>query len=125
MVCIKNKAGSFQGTCNPGHLQFFWGCTGSEDYACLCNIVELIIRMDQISTLYLTVSADTQRTSLYLNRNYLRCTRRKLSDLVSKNDDILKKSSNVLEITNSENASKIKSFKALSGMVSNTSMGSP
>lgn len=107
MVCIKNKAGSFQGTCNPGHLQFFWGCTGSEDYACLCNIVELIIRMDQISTLYLTVSADTQRTSLYLNRNYFRCTRRKLSDLVSKNDDILKKSSNVLEITNSENASKI------------------
>lgn len=120
MVCIKNKAGSFQGTCN-----FLGGCTGSEDYACLCNIVELIIRMDQISTLYLTVSADTQGTSLYLNRNYLRCTRRKLSDLVSKNDDILKKSSNVLEITNSENASKIKSFKALSGMVSNTSMGSP
>ncbi|RHU79602.1 hypothetical protein DXC27_20745 [Ruminococcus sp. OM08-7] len=81
--------------------------------------------MDQISTIYLTVSADTQGTSLYLSRNYLRCTRRKLSDLVSKNDDILKKSSNVLEITNSENASKIKSFKTLSGMVSNTSMGSP
>ena len=80
--------------------------------------------MDQISTIYLTVSADTQGT-LYLSRNYLRCTRRKLSDLVSKNDDILKKSSNVLEITNSENASKIKSFKTLSGMVSNTSMGSP
>lgn len=87
MVYIKNEAGSFQGTCN-----FFWGgCTGSEDYACLCNIVERIIRMDQILTLYLTVSADTQGTSLYLNRNYLRCTRRKLSDLVSKNDDILKK----------------------------------
>ena len=60
--------------------------------------------MDQILTLYLTISADTQGTSLYLNRNYLRSTRRKLSDLVSKNDDILKKSSNVLEITNSENA---------------------
>lgn len=119
MVCIKNKAGSFQDICNLGEY------TGSEDYACLCNIVELIIRMDQISTLYLTVSAGTQGNSLYLNRNYLRCTRRKLSDLVSKNDDILKKSSNVLEITNSENASKIKSFKALSGMVSNTSMGSP
>lgn len=99
MACIKKQSRQF-----PGHLQFFGGCTGSEDYACLCNIVELIIRMDQISTLYLTVSADTQGTSLYLNRNYLRCIRRKLSDLVSKNDDILKKSSNVLEITNSENA---------------------
>lgn len=81
--------------------------------------------MDQISTLYLTVSADTQRTSLYLSRNYLRCTRRKLSDWVSKNDDILKKSSNVLEITNSKNASKIKNFKALTGVVSNTPMGNP
>ena len=59
-----------------------------------------------------------KRFDLYIRR-------RNLSKLMMQNDDILKKSSNVLEITNSENASKIKSFKALSGMVSNTSMGSP
>ena len=83
MVCIKNKAGSFQGTCN-----FLGDVRDQRITPILFDIVELIIRMDQISTLYLTVSADTQRTSLYLSRNYLRCTRRKLSDLVSKNDDI-------------------------------------
>lgn len=48
-----------------------------------------------------------------------------LSDLVSQNDDILKKSSNVLEITSSENTSKIKGFKTLPSVVSNTPMGNP
>lgn len=46
-----------------------------------------------------------------INYNYrfdLYIRRRKLSDLVSQNDDILKKSSNVLQITSNENASKIR-----------------
>lgn len=63
-----------------------------------------------------------------INYNYrfdLYIRRRKLSDLVSQNDDILKKSSNVLEITSSENTSKIKGFKALPSMVSSTPMGNP
>ena len=47
------------------------------------------------------------------------------SNLVSHNDDISKKSSNVIGITNSENPSKIKDFKALSRMVSNVPMGIP
>ena len=41
----------------------------------------------------------------------------------SQNDDILKKSSNVLEIASSENTSKIKGFKALPSVVSNAPMG--
>ena len=63
-----------------------------------------------------------------INYNYrfdLYIRRRKLSDLMSKNDDILKKSSNVLEITNNKNPSKIKGSKELPGMVSNTPMGNP
>ena len=63
-----------------------------------------------------------------INYNYrfdLYIRRRKLSDLLSQNDDILKKSSNVLEITTSENTSKIKGFKALPSVVSNTPMGNP
>ena len=51
--------------------------------------------------------------------------RRKLSDLVSQNDDFLKKSSKVREITRGEKPSKIKGFKAIPGMVSNTPMGNP
>lgn len=63
-----------------------------------------------------------------INYNYrfdLYIRRRKLSDLVSQNDDILKKSSNVLEITSSENTSKIKGFQALPGVVSKDPMGNP
>ena len=63
-----------------------------------------------------------------INYNYrfdLYIRRRKLSDLVSQNDDILKKSSNVLEITSSEKISKIKGFQALPGVVSNAPMGNP
>lgn len=51
--------------------------------------------------------------------------RRKLSDLVSQNDDIFKKSSNVLEITSCENTSKINGLPTLSSMVSKDPMGNP
>ena len=61
----------------------------------------------------------------YNDRFDLYQRRRKLSDLVSQNGDILKKSPNVLEITSSENISKIKGSEALSSMVSNTPMGNP
>lgn len=63
-----------------------------------------------------------------INYNYrfdLYIRKRKLADLVSQNDDILKISSNVLAITSSEKVSKIKGCKALSGMVSKASMGNP
>lgn len=63
-----------------------------------------------------------------INYNYrfdLYIRRRKLSDLVSQSDDILKKSSNVLEITSYENTSKIKGLGTISTMVSNTPMGIP
>lgn len=43
----------------------------------------------------------------------------------SKNGDILKIPPNMLEITSSENPSKIKGFTALCGMVSNDPMGIP
>ena len=51
--------------------------------------------------------------------------RRKLSDLVSQNGDILKKSPNVLGITSSENTSKINGLEPLSSMVSKDPMGNP
>lgn len=51
--------------------------------------------------------------------------RRKLADLVSQNDDILKKSSKVIDITNYEKTSKIKGFRAVSSMVSKDPMGIP
>ena len=66
--------------------------------------------------------------SSQINYNYrfdLYIRKRKLSDWVSKNDDILKKSSNVLEITNRENTSKIQDFKTFPGVVSNAPMGIP
>lgn len=66
--------------------------------------------------------------SSQINYNYrfdLYIRKRKLSDWVSKNDDILRKSSNVLEITNRENTSKIQDFKTFPGVVSNAPMGIP
>ena len=51
--------------------------------------------------------------------------RRKLSDLVSQNGEILENSPNVLEITNCRNTSKINGLDPLSSMVSKDPMGNP
>ena len=51
--------------------------------------------------------------------------RRNLSELVSKNDDISKKSSNVLESTNNEEPNKSKASSELSTLVSKAPMGIP
>ena len=90
----------------------------------LSNITE-VVSSSITSMGWKRYSAGESSEINYNDRFDLYIRRRKLSDLVSSNDDILKKSSNVLKITSNENASKINASENFLPVVSNAPMGNP